>query len=54
MLNILVCAPFALSSFPFNSFFSLNIFEGFFCWEVSVQIYQITCSKKAYVIFILV
>ena len=28
MLNILVCSPSALSSLPFNSFFSLNIFEG--------------------------
>ena len=34
MLNIPVCAPSALSSLPFNSFFSLNIFEGFLCWKV--------------------
>ena len=46
MLNILVCAPSALSSLPFNSFFSLNIFEGFLCWKVYVQIYQTTCNKN--------
>ena len=51
MLNILVCAPSALSSLPFNSFFSLTIYEGFLCWKVYVQVYQITCSKKAYVTF---